>query len=44
VVLHADNLAESFQVEITKASLDAGFNLAYLYALGEGYGLESNRA
>lgn len=39
-----DNVAESFMVEITKADLAAGFSLAYLYALGEGYGREKSLA
>jgi len=42
IAVHADNIGEAFQLEVTKASLAAGLDISYAYALGEGYGLESH--
>ncbi len=44
VVVHLDNMGESFQLKITKADLNAGLRVHYATLLGEGYGLEANRA
>jgi len=44
VRIDLDNMAESFQLKVSKADLNASFRLHYATLLGEGYGLESNRA
>lgn len=43
VVVHTDNFGESFQLQVSKA-LDQHLRLHYVSLLGEGGGLEKNRA